>query len=136
MRKELKNNFMQTFGGTLVWVLFLATLFVGKQPVTMLYFWKLTGIALLCSCVFGLLYKYLWDYSTLKATGKIVVSVSATVLVMFTSVWLFSPEMFKFITPYAAAIIALTIILHVIAFYLYTNYENKKNAKELNNLMK
>jgi len=74
----------------------------------------------------------LWNYSTLKVTTKITISTLLNFCCGMGSVYLFSPKVFEFIKPYLLLILVLTLIGHIIGFYFFSKYENKKIADSLN----
>jgi len=135
MFKQLRNNFTQAFGGTLVWILILVTLFVKPQTVALLQVWSMVAIAAMMALVFGVIYTYLWKYSTNKASTNIVISSALNVVTGLLSVYLFSREMFDWILPYAVYIAIATVLGHVLGFYFYAKAERRKSAGQLNELL-
>lgn len=135
MFKQLKNNFTQAFGSTLVWIIILVTIFIKPQAISLTYLWSLIAIATIVSIVFGVLYTYLWNYSTYKATTNIIITSVLNFIAGMASLYLFSSDMFFWILPYAPFIVIITLIGHIIGFYLYSKVEKKKSAKQLNDLL-
>lgn len=135
MFQQLKNSFIQTTLGSIIWVTFLATLLFHNQNVPFNFFWHILAIGSLFGIVFGILYPYLWKYSTLKASFNIIISTFINSVSSFLVVYLFSPEMFLSIKPYLLVFIILTFIGHLIAYYFYAKSETNKQVKELNKLL-
>lgn len=134
--KELKNQFMQGAFLTTVWLMGILTLGFGNPTVSLSYFWHIIGIGVIAGGVFGFIYPYLWNYSTWTAPVNIIVSSIINSIAGYTAVYLFSPEMFVFILPFWWGVLALTVVLHTIAFYFYRNHQNKQLVKELNQQVK
>lgn len=132
MFKHLKNNFIQAFGITFVWLIILITLFLRPKSISLDYLWGLIAIAAILSLTFGVIYTYLWEYSTFKASINVIISTTLNAIASFTCLYLFSSEMFSIVLPFAPYIIALTLLGHIIGFYLYSKVENRKLAKEIN----
>ncbi|MDT2813834.1 hypothetical protein [Vagococcus carniphilus] len=135
MFNSLKTNFIQaTLGGT-VWVTFLANLVFQKELIPFNYTWHLLAIGGLIGITFGIIYPYLWNYSTFSARLNIFLSTLINTLCGFAGVYLFSVEMFDFIKLFLIPIFVITLIGHIIGFYFYSNYQNKKQVKKLNQLI-
>lgn len=133
MIKNLKNSFLYVSFLSIVWIVFLITIFhLHEEFVPFLYVWNLIGISVLMGIVFGIAYPYLWNYSTLKVTAKIAISTFLNFSCSIASVYLFSLQAFDFIKPYLLLILAITLIGHIIGFYFFSKYENKKLAESLN----
>lgn len=132
MMKELKNSFMQAGFGTLLWISLLGMLFIGNQTIRVFDLWRVMGIGTIAALVFGIVYPYLWNYSTFKASTNILISTIFNVTAGFSCLYLFSPEMFKMVFPFSWAVVILTLVGHIIGFYFYSKVENKKIADELN----
>lgn len=90
------------------------------------------SIGLIFGLVFGIIYPYLWNYSTFKASLKIVTSTLANSIGGLTALYLFSPVMFDFVKPYGIGVVLLTLIGHTLGFHFYSKFENQKLAEELN----
>ncbi|MFJ5763800.1 hypothetical protein ACIP9C_00470 [Lysinibacillus sp. NPDC093210] len=133
MIKDLKNSFLSTSFLGLILIVLLMTIFnLHEELVNFLYMWNLIGISVLMGIVFGIAYPYLWNYSTLKVTSKITISTLLNFFSGVGSVYLFSAEVVGFIKPYLLLILAITLIGHIIGFYFFSKYENKKIADSLN----
>ncbi|MDM5230522.1 hypothetical protein [Lysinibacillus pakistanensis] len=133
MINDLKNSFLNVSFMVLIWIVFLISIFnLHEEMVNFLYMWNLIGISVLMGIVFGIAYPYLWNYSTLKVTTKITISTLLNFCCGMGSVYLFSPKVFEFIKPYLLLILVLTLIGHIIGFYFFSKYENKKIADSLN----
>lgn len=136
MIREFKNNFMQVSFVTTIWILFLSTVFIPNRPITLLDVWRLVGIAMLFGLTFGIVYPYLWNYSTFKASINIAISTVINATCGITSVYLFSTEMFQIIVPFILLILLATLLGHIAGFYFYSKYENNKLTKEINTQFK
>lgn len=132
MRKELKNSFMQAGFGTLLWISLLGMIFIGNQTIRVFDLWRVMGIGMIAALVFGIVYPYLWNYSTFKASTNILISTVFNVIAGFSCLYLFSLEMFILVFPFSLAIVILTLVGHIVGFYFYSKIENKKIAGELN----
>ncbi len=136
MIKDLKNKFIQGFAGTLIWLQILITLFVGNLKISNMYFWNLIGIAAIFSFIFGVVYTYLWNYSTFKAVTNIIISTIVNTVGGILALFIFSKDMYYFINRYIIYIFIITLIGHIIGFYFYSKYEKNKLSNELNTLIK
>lgn len=133
MISNLKNSFLNVSFLGLIWIVFLITTFnLHDEIINFLYIWNLIGISVLMGIVFGIAYPYLWNYSTLKVTTKITISTILNFCCGIGSVYLFSLEVFGFVKPYLLLILVITLIGHIIGFYFFSKYENKKIADSLN----
>ena len=133
MINDLKNSFLNVSFMVLIWITFLITIFnLHEEKVSFLYIWNLIGISILMGIVFGIAYPYLWNYSTLKVTTKITISTFLNFFCGIGSVYLFSLKVFELIKPYLLVILVITLIGHIIGFYFFSKYENKKIAASLN----
>ncbi|MDT2781167.1 hypothetical protein P7H41_04260 [Vagococcus fluvialis] len=135
MYKQLKQNFIQTTLGSILWFSFLASLIFYNKTVPFNFLWHIIGIGLLFGITFGLVYPYFWKYATTGATTNIILSTIINLLCGLLGVYLFSTEMFSLITPYIWLVTLLTLIGHIIAFYFYSKHENKQQVKKLNQLL-
>lgn len=137
MIKDLKNRFLSVSFSSIVCIVFFITIFhLHEEFVHFLYVWNLIGISVMMGIVFGIAYPYLWNYSTLKVTAKIAISTSLNFFCSTGSVCLFSLLAFDFIRPYLLLILVITLIGHIIGFYFFSKYENKKIADSLNKALK
>lgn len=134
MFKQLKNNFFQAAFGTLVWITILCSITDFFTQISFSYIWNLIGISVLIGLLFGVIYPYLWSYSTFKAAMNILICTVLNTLCAYTGVYLYSTQMFDLIRPFFIAELLLTLILHIITFYFYSKYDNKKMAATLNKL--
>lgn len=136
MFKQLKNNFFQAAFGTLIWISILCSITDLSSQISFSYIWNLIGISILIGLLFGIIYPYLWSYSTFKASTNIVVCTLLNAVCAYTIVYLYSTQMFALIRPFFIAELLLTFVLHVITFYFYSKHDNKKMAATLNQLNK
>lgn len=134
MFNHLKNNFFQAAFGSLVWIVLLCSITDLKSQIPFSYIWHLVGISTLLGLLFGIVYPYLWSYSTFKASMNIALCTVGNTLCSYTCVYLYSTQMFNLVRPFFLAVLLLTLILHIITFYFYSKYENKKMAATLNQL--
>ncbi|WP_315169162.1 hypothetical protein [Metaclostridioides mangenotii] len=136
MVKQLKSDFFQTFSITFVWILGLISIFLNDLTLTLPYIWKLVGISTIFAIIFGLMYPVLWNFSSMKVYGKIIISSVINISGGVASVWLFSTNMFEIIKPWIFMMLIIAILAHIIVFYFYSNWENQKISNELNKLLK
>lgn len=134
MFKQLKNSFFQAAFGSLIWITILCSITDLFSQIPFTYTWHLIGISSLVGLVFGVIYPYLWNYSTLKASTNIIICTLINTLCAYAGVYLYSVKMFDFIRPFFIGVLLLTLILHIITFYFYSKYDNKKMAASLNQL--
>lgn len=132
MIKELKNSFTQTTLGSIIWIAILTSFFNFPETNTQKTIWSVIGIGFIFGIIFGVLYPFLWNYATFTARIKIMMSSLINTIGGLSAVYLFSPMMFNYIKPYALAVFILTLIGHTLGFYFYSNFENKKIAREFN----
>lgn len=132
MKTELKNNFMQATLGTIIWITLLTTLLANQSTLTILTFWKLIAISSILGLIFGVVYPFLWNYSTFKSLTNILISTLVNSIGGLLSLYLYSYDLFSFIQPYIFWIVLLTLVGHSIGFYFYSKIENRKLARELN----
>ncbi|MGA3602952.1 hypothetical protein [Lysinibacillus agricola] len=136
MINDLKNNFFQAAFGSTLWVALLATLFNYQNNVEFMNIWNLLGIGGLLGLVFGVIYPYLWNYSTFKASINILLCTVLNLLCGYLCLYLFSNEMFNMVKPYFIGVFLLTLVGHILGFYFYKRYENNKLVNSLNNKLK
>lgn len=134
--KDLKNQFMQTAFLTNIWVLGIIYLFMPSFELSVAGAWRIIGIAVIVAFVFGVCYPYVWQYTTWAAPVNIVITTGLNFIAGFIAVYLFSVEMFNYIRPYWWIMLILNTILHIISFYFYRKYQNKKIADSLNQITK
>ncbi|MEG0256579.1 MAG: hypothetical protein RR554_11680 [Vagococcus sp.] len=132
MYQQLKNNFTHATLGTFIWIIFLSSFIFSSQNIPFNFIWHLLAISILFGVVFGVFYPFLWKYATFKAFTNILLSTLVNFLSGILSVYLFSPMMFTLITPYFLIFAMLTFLGHVIAFYIYSHFQSKKQAQEFN----
>lgn len=134
MLQELKNKFMQAAFLTSIWILGILTIVFGNITVDLNLFWRIIGISALFAVTFGVIYPYVWNYGTWMAPINIIITTSVNILCGFGAVYLLSKVMFNLIVTYWWEIILVDLILHILMFYFYRNYENKRLVKKLNQL--
>jgi FlaA1/EpsC-like NDP-sugar epimerase len=136
MINQLKHSFFQVFTLTSLWVTLLLTIFFKDQSIDILYLWRVVGIAIISAGLFGVMYNALWNYFTLKPLWNIFISSTLNLLSGMIIVWLFSKDMFHFIAPWLPGMLLLSVVVHTIAFYFYARMNSKKQAEELNKILK
>ena len=134
MMTQFINNFFQTSFLTTLWVMLLITLTNFHTTISFHYVWNIVAIGVLAGITFGIIYPYVWNYSTTKAAVNIVICTTVNLSMQFLVIYLFSKEMLAVIQPYMIGIAVLTLIGHLIAFYFYKRILNKKIVDELNQL--
>jgi FlaA1/EpsC-like NDP-sugar epimerase len=133
---QLKNSFFQVFTITSLWVTLLLTIFFRDQSMDMVFLWRIAGIAVISAGIFGVMYSALWNYFTFKPIWNILISSTFSILGGMGMIWLFSVDMFYFISPWLPGMLLLSVVLHFIAFYFYAGFNSKKNAEELNKILR
>lgn len=136
MINQLKTSFFQVFTITSLWITLLLTIFYKDQSISMLYLWRVMGIAIISAGLFGIMYNALWNYFTLKPILNILISSTISIIGGFSAIWLYSNEMFNFILPWWPGMLILSIVLHTISFYFYARMDSKKRVEELNKILK
>lgn len=136
MIRELKNSFVQGTLLTIIWLMLITSLIIGKQPLSANYFWRIILISALLSLVFSVIYNYLWNYSTWKASINIAAASLINFGIGYLVIVLYSHAMFELVLPYWWIILLITLILHIIIFYFWRYLQNKKIASTLNQLTK
>lgn len=119
---------------TIIWIMLLTSFFQSQIKISLNFFWNLIVISILVGVIFGIIYPYIWNYTTSKASTNIIVCTCINVCMQIIIVILYSQQMWLIIKPYLLGIIILTLIGHIIAFYFYKSYQNKKTARLLNQL--
>ena len=71
-----------------------------------------------------------------KPVWNIVITSTLNILGGMTIVWLYSPDMFDVIAAWFPGMWLLSIVLHILAFYVYARMDNKKKVEELNRILK
>ncbi|WNS42012.1 hypothetical protein [Paenibacillus sp. MMS20-IR301] len=136
MANQLKQSFFQVFTLTSLWVTLLLTVFFREQSVDMLYLWRLAGIAVIAAGMFGVMYNALWNHFTLRPLWNILISSILSLSGGMGMVWLFSVEMFDQIKSWLPGMLLLSVVLHTIAFYFYARVNSRRQAEELNKILK
>ncbi|MGO2084005.1 hypothetical protein [Vagococcus sp.] len=135
MAKTLKNSFTQAALGSTIWITLLTSVYNSNQAIPFKFIWNIIFIGLLLGLTFGVIYPYLWNYSTFKASLNIFISTIVNSICMFLTVRLYSINLFHLVQPYWIGIVLLTLVGHIIGFYFYSKYQNKQLKKELNQLI-
>lgn len=133
MIKELTQNFFQTSFLSLIWVMVITSLSNTDNLIYYNYFWRLILISILFGLSFGVLYPYLWKYSTTKSNFNVFVCSTDNTIIILCSIYLYSADLFNQISPYLFAIIVINLILHYVIFKLYSDYLNQKYIMEIQN---
>jgi FlaA1/EpsC-like NDP-sugar epimerase len=136
MLTQLKQSFFQVFTITILWVTLLITVFFNDQSMDVSYLWNIAGIGVIAAGVFGVMYDALWNYFMLKPVWNILISSVLNITGGLTAVWLFSKDMFAFISPWLPGMVILSVVLHSIAFYFYAKIDSRKQAEALNKKLK
>lgn len=136
MANQLKQSFFQVFTLTSLWVTLLLTVFFREQSVDMLYLWRLAGIAVIAAGLFGVMYNALWNHFTLSPLWNILISSILSLAGGMGMVWLFSVDVFNDIKPWLPGMLLLSVVMHTIAFYFYARISSRKQAEELNKILK
>ncbi|NGZ77182.1 hypothetical protein GYN08_17955 [Saccharibacillus sp. VR-M41] len=136
MMIQLRNSFFQVFTLSLLWVVLLLTFFYGGETVGIGYLWNVAGIAAICAALFGVMYNALWNHFTLKPAWNILISSALSLGGAMLAVLLFSRDMYELLLPWLPGMIALSLVLHTLGFYIYAKMDSRKRADELNNKLK
>lgn len=136
MNHTLKNQFFQVFSITTIWVILLLTLFSQSSSFGISFIWRILGVALISALLFGVLYTSLWHYFTLPASANIMISASLNLVGGLAAIWLLSPEMFSRVLPWTFAMLLLSLIGHVLGFYVYAKQQNDQEVERLNKLLR
>ncbi|RAK46831.1 hypothetical protein BHU61_05055 [Macrococcus epidermidis] len=133
MIKELIQNFFQTSFLSLIWLMTITSLFNTDITVHYNYFWRLILISILFGLTFGVLYPYLWKYSTTKSNFNVFVCSTDNTFIILCSIYLYSSRLFTQVYPFIYAIVVINLILHYVIFKLYSDYLNQKYIMEIQN---
>ncbi|WP_240839310.1 hypothetical protein [Macrococcus sp. PK] len=133
MIKELTQNFFQTSFLSLIWVMVITSMSNTDNLIYYNYFWRLILISILFGLSFGVLYPYLWKYSTTKSNFNVIVCSTDNTIIILCSIYLYSPHLFNQISPYLFALLVINLILHYVIFKLYSDYLNQKYIMEIQN---
>ena len=71
-----------------------------------------------------------------NALWNILNSSKSSLLGGLIVVRLFSIDMFHFIVPWLPGMLLLSVVLHILGFNFYARVSSKKNAEELNRILK
>ena len=86
MIKELKGNFFQITSIMIIWVYFLSAFGkVGGSDYS--FFGRIILIGLLFGFTFGIVYTYLWKYSTFTAIVNIIISTLVNLFCGLLTFW-------------------------------------------------
>lgn len=135
MSQPLKNQFFQVFSLTTIWVTLLLSLFAQPTTFGLSFVWRILGIAFIAALLFGVLYTSLWHYLTLPASANILISASINLIGGLAVIWLLSPEMFSRVLPWTFGMLLLSLIGHVLGFYVYAKKQNDRDVARLNKLL-
>ncbi|WP_314063881.1 hypothetical protein [uncultured Vagococcus sp.] len=136
MSHTLKNQFFQVFSITTIWVTLLLTLFGQSSSFGISFIWRILAVAFISALLFGVLYTSLWHYFTLPASVNILISASLNLAGGLAVIWLLSPEMFNRVLPWALGMLFLSLIGHVLGFYVYAKKKNDQEVARLNKLLR
>lgn len=132
MITHLRHSFIQTTLGSIIWIFLLSTLVYRGLNIPFSYVWNLIGIGVIFGVIFGIIYPFIWNFSTFKASINILLSTIINSFGGLLVVYLFSTDMFNLIKEYTIIFILLTLVGHIMAFYFYSKYQNRKLADSLN----
>lgn len=136
MGQQLKQSFFQVFTITSLWATLLLTYFFKDYALVMSDLWRLAGIALTSALLYGVMYSALWNHFTLKPFWNILISSTLNIAGGMLIIWFLSQDMFRFILPWLPGMLVLSVILHTLAFYVYAKINSRKQAEELNKILK
>ncbi|TRZ39558.1 hypothetical protein CEQ21_00880 [Niallia circulans] len=136
MINHLRHSFTQATLGSIIWIFLLSTLVYRGLNIPFNYVWNLIGIGVIFGVIFGIIYPFIWNFSTFKASINILLSTIINSFGGLLVVYLFSTDMFNLIKEYTVFFVLLTLVGHIIAFYFYSKYQNRKLADSLNDINK
>lgn len=136
MIQEFKNRFLQGMLLTIIWVMLLTSLTFGNQTVELDFFWRIIGISALMSFLFSVVYKYIWNYGTWIAPINIIVTSGVNFVSGYLTIYLYSRDLWELMLPYWWLVLMVTVLLHILGFYFWSRFQNKKIASDLNHLTK
>lgn len=128
MMKQIRKDFNQVTLIAIMWLTTVTILMRGESLAT----WRLVSLGVLIGVVFGVIYPYLWRYSTFGAPWNVVISTISNIGFQMVALRLYSTTLFDIVSPYLLGTSLLTFVMHVIIFYYYTRYQNKRLVNELN----
>ena len=128
MMKQIRKDFNQVALMAIMWLTVVTTLTRGEALAT----WRLISLGVLIGVVFGVIYSYLWRYSTFGAPWNVLISTISNIGFQILALRLYSTTLFDVVSPYLLGTSLLTFVMHVIIFYYYTRYQNKRLVNELN----
>lgn len=128
MMKQIRKDFNQVTLIAIMWLTTFTILMRGESLAT----WRLVSLGVLIGVVFGVIYPYLWRYSTFGAPWNVVISTISNIGFQMVALRLYSTTLFDVVSPYLLGTSLLTFVMHVIIFYYYTRYQNKRLVNELN----
>ncbi|MEE6725427.1 hypothetical protein RAO22_08045 [Pediococcus acidilactici] len=134
MITQLKHNFFQISFLSMGWLTLLISIYHPTSYIMPTYLWHLFLIAVIVAGVFGVIYPYLWNYTTWGAIRNVGCATLTNFVAIFSGLGLFSNRVLKAILPFWWEILILTLILHILMFYIYRNYQNKKLIQQLNSV--
>lgn len=132
MITQLKHTFFQTSFLFMGWLIVVIELFCPHLEMTPSYLWHLLLIAIIGGSVFGVIYPYIWNYTTWGALRNIGCTTLINFGALLGGLGLFSSKILKTVLPFWWEILILTLILHILTFYYYRNYQNQKLIQQLN----
>lgn len=116
------------------WLTLLISIYHPTSYIMPTYLWHLFLIAVIVGGVFGVIYPYLWNYTTWGAIRNVGCATLTNFVAIFSGLGLFSNRVLKTILPFWWEILILTLVLHILMFYIYRNYQNKKLIQQLNSV--
>lgn len=128
MMKQIRKDFNQVTLIAIMWLTTVTILMRGESLAT----WRLVSLGVLTGVVFGVIYPYLWRYSTFGAPWNVGISTISNIGFQMVALRLYSTTLFDVVSPYLLGTSLLTFVMHVIIFYYYTRYQNKRLVNELN----
>lgn len=134
MITQLKHNFFQISFLSMGWLTLLISIYHPTSYIMPTYLWHLFLIAVIVGGVFGVIYPYLWNYTTWGAIRNVGCATLTNFVAIFSGLGLFSNRVLKTILPFWWEVLILTLVLHILMFYIYRNYQNQKLIQQLNSV--
>lgn len=136
--KKYLSAFFQTFTITIflegiVLLLLVPATVEGSYTV---FLFRMIGIAALYALFYGVGYPFVWEHLVMSRVKFVMIAAVSTVCFFFPIIFLIYMGIPSFMTPPILAVMFIvTIILHVIVLEIMSVIDNRKQVKELNQLV-
>lgn len=136
--KKYLSAFFQTFTVTIFLegiflLIFIPTTVEGSYTV---FLFRMIGIAVLYALFYGVGYPFVWEHLVMSRIKFVIVAAVSSVCFFFPIIFLIYMSIPSFMTPQILSIMFIvTIILHVVVLEMMSMIDNRKQVKELNQLV-